>query len=547
MFARLFATLLLSGAVCVCQTTPSQWKGTNYVPNVAQSTSSATMLLDADDPHAPGTYSPQIVEAEIVRLQASGVNSIRLLPSFYGWAINRAQFIQNLGHLSSTCHDAGISIVVQVWSAIGSIGSSASADGIDSRELWHEFFGTDPASPRNLGVYRGLVARNLNFARERRAAGGVLPELEPAWGTLLAEPGNELIALSGDDTQWPYQMHQRVEDYLADLGTFFSTDPEGSAALAGFDLFNEPDADPSIPIAHYIQFIARTFNTLSAYCPTTEYTVGWARGEAYVDAYDQMLVTAGVGRTYHSFHSYDPAETFAEMLAGRKLYADGLGIPLVVSEFHRSDWTAGVLRHSLEAIQSNGVGAQIWAVLQTNTFFSYHGSTFAIDGLYVPSPDGLTFTVNNPFDTSAFEQWTAGSLYAPPYLSYEVAGAGQNPGAMPTVNAGASYDLNVTSSLAGFPVVLRVAPMPRGSVCAPGAPLCGIFPGIGWLPDPLTTATLLLGLTDVTGAAAFAGAFPPLGLPGEELDVVVYVGQFPIGDWNQHIGEVTVPVRYLVQ
>lgn len=546
---RLLVILLVSTAVFQAQTTPDQWRGTNYVPNLAQSTSSATMMLDAGDPYMPGSYDSTIVAAEIARLQSAGVNSIRLLPSFYGWVINRSQYLANLDDLCQQCAAANISVVIQVWSAIGATEAAPSLDGATSPELWHELVGSSPTAVTNLEVYRGWDRRQTNFQRDRNSRGS-LPPGEPGWATLLAEPGNELIAMSGDPFMWPYAMAARVEGYLNDLGSYFSSSAPGAAALAGFDLFNEPDAWPWIPIANYVEFIGFTYDRLVVACPSAQYCVGWARGDASVDGFDQMLVAAGVGRTYHSFHSYENPEVFRHEVIDRKAYADSQGLPLVVSEFHRTDWTAGVLRHLLDAVTDNGAGGQIWAVIQTNTFYTYHGRTHGIDGLYIPTPDGLSFAVNNPKDTAAFLEWTAGTLAPPPLLDAQIVGASAasvTQASPPAVAAGVSHDVSVTSALPGVPAIMRIAPMPTGAGCAASAQNCQIFPGIGWLPDPLGTATVFLGLTDVTGAVYAPGAFTPFGAPGQELVVTTYAGLYPVDDWNRNQGEITAARRYIVQ
>ena len=536
---------------------PYDIRGTNYTPVTSLAFNNVVAMIPERPPGAliRGQFNAKLVQAELGRMAKSGVNNIRLLPSFYGYIADRVGYMSCLKTLARLCHERNISITYQVWSGVTSTAHAISADGVTSMELWHELIGSSVTDPYNFPVLGGALFRSAARQQLFISRGGTIPPGEPWLASIFAEPGNELLLMSGDYGTWPYNLKPRIDGYLDAIARFFSADPDGRLAFASYDLFNEADATQTVPPAHAIQFIKATYDRITRIHCEAEMTIGWALDDGSADALDQLAVAAGVERTYLSFHSYSKVDRFASLAAARKSYADSQGLPLVCSEFHRADFTAGVLKYQLDTISGLGMGAQIWSVIQTNHFIRLPHGSYPVDGLYVPvqgaTPGTLDFYVNNPADVQAFEDWTSGVLSAPPYTSLTVQDAAGNP--VTTVTAGSQYDVVVSSSRVGDPVLLLASPYtsPLPPCFAAGVALaagCVVIPGLGPSYVHAGTAAQVLGPLNASGVQLFTGVIAPApSLVGQALAVTAYVGYYPSGDFNQNVGEITMATILSVQ
>jgi hypothetical protein len=296
-----------------------------------------------------------------------------------------------LAQLAAICNQHGVKITYVVWSAIGLNRAALSADGVVSNELWHELANTSPANAVNTQIYYGCLIRAILLNQEFLNFQGVFPPGEPYFFGVHHEPGNELIALSGDYTTWPFAMATRIDEYLDSIGSFFSSDPVGMQAFGSYDLFNEPNGGANvsnIPIGNYLSFIKTTYDLLFAIHPSAPFTVGWAGADQIVDAYETALVNLGMATTYYSVHSYAGGDTFDRELSARRAFASGRGVDLVCSEFYRTDFSAGTLKYQLATLNRLGAGGQMWGFIQGNTFVNYPPfGTYALDGIYIPVLD----------------------------------------------------------------------------------------------------------------------------------------------------------------
>lgn len=537
-------------------TFPDGLRGTNYAPGASIALNNVVAMLPVGGPTSliQGQFDPAIVGAELRRMRQSGINNIRLLPAFWAWVIDRNAYMNVLKALCQLCNREGISITYQVWTAIRSTGEAMSADGIPSSDLWHELIGSNASDPTNYTVLAGALARSAVHQQDYIAAGGTFPPGEPWIVSIIAEPGNELMLASGDYTTWPFDMAARIDMYLDAIGQFFANDPDGRQAFASYDLYNEPDGAPFLvaPAAHYVQFIKTTYDRLMLHHPTAEYCVGWSTADASAHAHDQMIVAAGVGRTYHSVHTYATVDRMGPQLASSKAYADSQGVPLVLSEFYRTDHSAGTLAHQLDLVQQLGIGAQIWGFIQTNHFVTTAFGSYPLDGIYVGVPTGnpsmpLTFHPNNPADLQALEAWTAGTLSVPPYTSLTAVDGTGAP--ITSVTAGAPVDLVVSSSRIGDPVMLLVTevtgPIPSG--CFTSTTNCLVVPGIGPVVLNGTSTVISLGVQSGATVTHPGVVIPPPSLIGGTLALSAYVGTYSTGDFNQNLGQFTGPLTLSVQ
>jgi len=536
---------------------PNNVRGTNYAPGTTVALNNVVAMLPIASPGAAiqGQFDPAIVSAELRRIRQSGINNIRLLPAFWGWVIDRAAYMSVLKTLSQLCNREGITITYQVWSAIRNTGEAMSADGIPSSDLWHELAFSSPSDPTNYTVLAGTLARSAVHQAEFIQSGGTLPPGEPWLASILAEPGNELMQMSGDYTVWPFQMATRIDMYLDAIATFFATDPDGRQAFASYDLFNEPDGTPflTVPAAHYVQFIKTTYDRIMLHHGSAEFCVGWSKADATASAHDQMILAAGVGRTYHSVHTYSTVDRFGSELAASKAYADAQGVPLVLSEFYRTDHSAGTLKYLLNEVQQIGIGAQVWGVIQSNHFVPTAFGSYPLDGLHVGTPTGnsaqpLAFHPNNTADLMALEAWTSGTLTTPDYTS--VAATDWTGTPVSTITAGSPLDFSVSSSRIGDPILLIMTALAGAAPppCFTSSLDCVVVPGLGPVIANASTTVLSLGTLGGTGTQTFPGvlAAPP-GMTGGTLAISAYVGTYPTGDFNQNVGEFTGPLELTFQ
>ncbi len=533
---------------------PRDLRGTNYTPGMqALFNNVVGMLPSPAEPGATavGQFDAAMVDEELKRMRLSGVNNVRLLPSFWAWVIDRNGYMQCLKTLSRLCSQHGITITYQVWSSIPKTSAVMSVSGVVSKELWTELSGSDPSAPTNYGVLNGCLLRSIQHHQDFVIQGGYIPAGEPWQSSIFDEPGNELIALSGDYGAWPYNMKTRINAYLEQIAIFFATDPDGAAAFHGYDLFNEPDAIETIPITNYLQFIKTTYDKLSLHHSDARFTIGWANDDWRADTYDEMAESMGIGRTYYSFHSYTHPIPFAERLKDRKAHAEAAGVDLVCSEFHRTDYTAGTLKYQLAALDREDTGGQIWGFLQSNLFLKWPSGSHPIDGLYIPSllpGDVPHFEPNNETDLAAFEAWTNGDLSAPPYTTIEILSSDSGP--LTSVVPGGSYNVALSSSKTDCPAQLHASlrPIAPPACLATVGPGCMVFPGLGPVSASTNLWSVPLGiLTSTYKLFPNALNIPVSATPGEVVTVYAYAGTYPWHDFNLNTGEITAPLALTVQ
>lgn len=527
---------------------PRNTKGTNYFANLTSSFDNLLGSLPASGGQLAGQFDPALVNAEVGRAAASGLDSIRYFPCFYAWIADRQGFMNSLGQLAAICNQHGVKITYTLWSAIGMSRPALSADGVISPELWHELPGSLPGDPLNFQVYAGSIIRTILLNQEFLNLQGAFPPGEPSFFGVHVEPGNELIAQSGDYTAWPFGMAARIDAYLAEIATFFSSHPAGVQAFGSYDLFNEPNGGANtynIPIANYIVFIKTTYDRVHAIHPNAQFTVGWAGSDAIVDVYEQALLAAGVQTTYYSVHSYAGGDIFERDVAARVQTARKRGVDLVCSEFYRTDFTAGGLAYQLAALRKLGAGGQMWGFIQGNTFNNYPPfGVHTLDGIYIPvanpaGPAPVLFLPNNPADRNAVEAWTAGTIATPEYTRLRILDQPEVLPAMDAVlHAGSTHTLAVTSSLTGQPVtLLRTDLSPVNIPCQPGAyHTCGLIPGIGPLLLTPQTTGQYLGVIPQSGVLLSPIHFDP-SLAGMYVSLSAYVGIYPHHNFNQNTGE----------
>lgn len=558
---RLFAITLaawlsvpLAGQVLA----PRDFRGTNYLPATTFGTDNVLGLLPHFNVHSPyaGNHFALHSRSEILKIGSAGFNTIRIFPSFYAWVIDPDGYFEALGDIARTCAAKDLKMTVVVWNAIGVTGSVKAADGVESSELWHELVHRGSSSRREqvyLGAIRRAEAHN-QLAQSIQA----VPVSEPFAASLHVEPGNELFALGRDYRDWPYQISELIDRYLDQLGRFFAEHADAARVLASFDLFNEPNGGEllGIPVDAYIEFIKVTYDRLAARHPHAHYTVGWAGDDDDVDRLDDLLLTAGIGRTYVSIHSYSGVERTRRRLERRAAFAADLGVDLVVSEFYRTDLNAGVLKYILATIDELGMGGQIWGFLQTNTFtqFPPFGFAAALDGIYVPVASGNTanpirYEINNPFDHVAVNQWVQGDLVVGPYSAMTI--RDQNYEEVDELVAGQAYTVTFSSTQIQEPVLVladlytQTLPPP----CEyPNGTTCFLLPGLGLVYNEPTAFMFEAGTTDADGFLEVPGFlyFPP-GAAGSTLSVNGYIGDGNLVNFSQNEGEALenrlIPIR----
>lgn len=529
---------------------PATTKGTNYFANLTLAIDNVLGSLPATGGALLGQFSPAIINAEIGRIAASGLTSIRFFPSFFGWIADKNAYMASLAQFAAICNQHNIKITYVVWSAIGLSRPALSSDGVISTELWHELAGTNPTDPTNVQVYNGALFRAILLNQEFVNFQGVLPPGEPYFFGVHHDPGNELIAMSGDYNTWPFGLAARVDEYLDAIASFFSSDPVGMQAFGSYDLFNEPNggaAVNNIPLANYLTFIQTTYNALHNVHPGAHYTVGWAGSDEIVDAHEQTLLNMGVATTYYSVHSYAGGDIFDRDLSARSATAVARGVPLVCSEFYRTDFTAGTLKYQLATLDRLGAGGQMWGFIQGNTFNNFAPfGTYALDGIYIPVPDPtgpspVAFFPNNLADRAAVEAWTAGTLAVGPYSRIRFPAA---PGVLPNQDSalpvGANHVLQVSSTLVGQPaLLLQTLVNPISLPCQLGDYVsCGIIPGLGPLLLLPQTQAIPLGVIPPSQALATPIFFPPQW-SGLAISFQAYVGTYPHHNFTQNTGELT--------
>lgn len=517
---------------------PRDFKGTNYICSTAMSVDNVLASLPVGNvhTHAYGLFVPEVTEAEIGRIAASGLNSIRLFPSFYGWVADRVAYMECLRFLAQACQIHGVKITYVLWSGIGVTEPIASRDGVVSQELWHELIATDPAAPACYQLYQGSTARAI--AHHLSAVGqGPLPPGESTFGSMHVDPGNELLAVTGDHLAWPHQIGPRIDAYLQEIATFFATDPDGRAAFGSYDLFNEPNGAAElfgVPMPNLLAFIRATWLRVQAAHPGAHCTIGWAGAGPDVDVRDAQARAAGIPCSYYSVHAYSSADVFRTDLAARKAYADGLGIDLVVSEFYRTDANAGQMRYLLDVVQDLGIGGQMWCFHQTNVFGIISGVGFApIDGINIPSvhPTAagiVQFSLNNPADAAAITAWTSGTLNPGPFTSVEVLDEDGDPSTF--LQSGSPSSLRVRSTRIGDPVLVLISALPAvGHPCTlTGSPNCILVPGAGFVYVDPTTSVLPVAPIGPGGlSTVFAGLVLPVSWAGIAITAQAFVGPLP--------------------
>jgi hypothetical protein len=429
-----------------------------------------------------------------------------------------------------------------VWTAIGLTYPATARDGQHSRELWHELINSDPAALTNPAVVHGAFFRANAMHAAFVAGGGALPAGEPHFSSVHLEPGNELIAMSGDDRTWPYQMRVRIDAYLTEIARFFTTDPAGMAAFASYDLMNEPNGFiGQIPLSNYLEFLARTYDSLYSLHPQAAFTIGWAGAGPEIDTYDQQATAAGIGRTYLSFHSYAHGHPFDRDVAARASYGNALGLQSVVSEFYRPDWSAGTLSYSLASLTRWGVGAQMWGFLQGNCFHPFGLLGFQpIDGIYVPVTTGnptnpVAFVPNNPTDVQSLQDWTTGIVNNQAFTAVHVTDLQGLPATTLALNQ--TYDVTLSSSRVGDPGVLLVTLFPNG--LPPQAQTSFLVPGAGFTIFEPSTLVLSVGAMPATRTLSLGGFGVDPALAGFVLTLSAYVGVYPGLAFAQNEGELT--------
>lgn len=533
---------------------PATWRGNNWIPGTSVTSDNVFAWLPG--PISPfstldGQFREEVVAAEVARMAASGLNSVRLIPSFWGFLIDRAAYIDTLGKIARICNAHGIKITYMVWSAIGLSTPAVALDGSLTEELWHELVGTSPTAVTNPQLYVRVGARTL----QTNAAASLLaplPANEPFFSSLYHEPGNELIALSGDYTQWPYGMAARVDAYLDAIATFFAVDPDGVLAFGSYDLFNEPNGGfqlSNIPVSNYIQFIRTTENRLLAIHAGASRTIGWAGADAGTDQLELAARAAGYRGTYYSFHSYAPVDSFRFQMIERKAFADTLGVEALCSEFHRMDATAGRLPWLVGALREIGVGGQVWGFLQNNTFGLTPGGGFeAIDGVFlpVPGPAGLIqFQPQNVVDAQASLDWAAGAPLPLPHTRFLSPGTPADP-ILPWKHLLSDpFTLTLVSPLVGEPVELFLTTATPGtqSCVAASSASCSLILGLGLFESNATTQTLPWGVIPPSGELTlFKLAILPASLAGQAITLQALVGTRSI-PWIQNSAHLTEPVR----
>ena len=538
--------------------TAADLKGTNIFGSMTVGLDNMFGMLSNGAAPLAGQFDYAIVDAEIGRLAASGLNSIRFFPSFFAYVTNPAGYMDTLRDFCNICNNHGIRITYVIWSAIGLSRPAPSADGVTSYELWHELIGTNPYATSNLQVYNGAATRAILLNNEFSLMQGVLPPGEPYFSGVHHDPGNELLAISGDYHAWPYSLDLRIDAYLTAIATFFTQDPAGIQAFFSYDLFNEPNGGANVygaPLGNYLQFIKTTYDLLYGIHPNAEYTVGWAGAGSEADALENSLLQIGVTTTYYSVHSYAGGDTFERDMIARKAIADQRGVPLVCSEFYRTDFSAGTLKYQLAALANHGIGGQMWGFLQGNVFNNYDPYGFqALDGIYVPIPTPgpgapVTFYPNNLQDVQAVSDWTSGSLSVGAYTRLRIQGL---PEVLPYIDSlvptGTNEVLQITSTRVGEPVLmLETAMAPSSLLCqATNIPTCNLIPGLGPILLEPQTQLHFLGTMPPSGSLNVPWSFPP-AMSGSVMSLSVYVGNYPGQNFIQNTGELAEPLQFYLQ
>lgn len=531
---------------------PQDFRGTNYVPATTRAFDTATAMLPHDNPNGlVGEFSSSQVEDEIAFIASHGLNTVRVFTSFYGFLVDKQAYRSSLRELARICTRHGVRITFVFWNLVAvSVPSSPGSP----LELWHDLAGSTAQAPTNPVLYQGLRARS---AALNALYGHLVPPWAPHFAGIHAEPGRELLlTYGGDPAPWPFELGARVDEYIDEVASFFGQDPAGQAAFASYDLFNEPNILPAPNESTYLEFIAHTFHRVQLRHPNAACTVGWAAASSITDTLDQELENVwNVHPTYLSGHSYARPEGFAEDCANRAAYARSRGMPFVMSEFHRTDRTSGVVEAQLSLLVRHGLAGQMWGLIQSNAFIDYLGAPMPIDGVAVSFDPGnaqatIPFLTVNTRDAAAIRAWSANRLVPTSFARVILRDAQGTPISMPSAGTNVTIDVDAPRvPLAPILLVFGIESTAMPSCRAFPEPMdCVLVRGLGPLYYSPSMVPVVSGVTDVTGRSVTPYALPlPPNAAGQFLGVSAYVGFYPFTLPETNVGELTRLSVYAIQ
>jgi hypothetical protein len=328
-----------------------------------------------------GFFQRSHCEQEIQVLAAHGINSIRMVGSFWGWLADRDAYLDCLRQLARVCADSGVVITYALWN------STPWGHGAVESPLVSWVGGNIPVPVprRNPGLLSWMFDRGNEFSQLRRSLAGTGPI---PWDeediTQYPSPGPDWLWDVGGHTVWNslaallrVRLLDLVTEYMIETCKVFTPERLGQA-LGSIDLYNEPDAlflpegsAAMLRIPPVFSFLKYVHDLVREILPDALCTVGWAGVTAAGGSVNlnQHLKTYGVGVDYYSFHSYADRSGFPVDLATAQALMPDPGVPLVCSEFWKSDFRGHLASH-FQALAGRGMGGQMWGFLQHNAYWA---------------------------------------------------------------------------------------------------------------------------------------------------------------------------------
>ena len=379
------------------QVGPASYQGANYLPSTTNGICNALSLLSADPNRLVGTFDALQIEAEIAKFAEADLRVLRIFPSFYGWLADSADYMANLKSLCQSCANHGVRITYVMWNTTSNV-------------FFPMYQFVDPAmSMTDSGLLTALrlVATTYSMNPNRAPLNVVRDQFGDPWQwVLLDEPSNELFdpPFDGVMASWPNNLGAKCEAYVDAIGGFFANDPDGRAAYASYDLFNESDCC-NLTLASEAELYRMTYRRLARQhaivpgSPAPEFTAGFA-DYRNTRANHDFLVSIGVKLTYLSYHCYEARPLFTDVARDNALVGAQLGMPVVCSEFYDRNRPGhlGSLGGFCADLNSFGIGATMWGYLATNIIIEVP----APQGVIPPPPpdyrriDGLWLPTTSP-------------------------------------------------------------------------------------------------------------------------------------------------------
>lgn len=423
-------------------------RGTNYIPCKTHYTHNFLGFLS----EPLGHWDAAVCRREVEYLAGLGVKHVRLFQSPYGYLINAAEHVQNLGTCASILKEFGIGILLTLFEGVHTVALPRTITDGYKKSPWYDLYGADatsswdPTSSTNPTLLNGTSGILDEFVTKDAEQTAFLTPYrgQPLGGGWIAFPGPLYMCLF-DISVYPNSVvgHEALWDRMKDFITDTITVCETEGILDAVDCFNESEVsrghatDPALAngyailfsgtqpglqaeyksllnldpgdvpginslltgITRWAAFVRWVIEAVGVLKPGVLRTVGHVSQDDIILLYGDSPFLETPPPDFISVHSYGFGHYHAglsDLRADLAVHSGLNGLDIVLNEFHRKEQGDYHALSSFHYLSQAGLGGYVWEILETATFSQNVGDQWTSLGVIPPegqpTPEaGLSF------------------------------------------------------------------------------------------------------------------------------------------------------------